>query len=264
MLLGDPKISHRREISFNLLGDIYLRYQSFTKAEEFAQALVKRFPLKIDIGAVYKESLQKGSCTSTKTPMEREIVFDIDMTDYDDVRTCCSGADVCEKCWKFLIIACKILNAALREDFGFEHLLWVFSGRRGIHCWIADNNARRMNDSIRSAVAEYLSLIKGGITTRKVKLPQRLHYSVKRAINIIDKYFEDAIIVGQDLLGSNERVASFLNDIVEGDLKSDFKEAMLNVKTSKERWQVFENTFHRLNREVLKTCYFQLNSKRIF
>jgi DNA primase small subunit len=38
------------------------------------------------------------------------------MTDYDDVRYCCKGADVCLDCWPLMTIAIKVIDASLRGN----------------------------------------------------------------------------------------------------------------------------------------------------
>lgn len=78
-----------------------------------------------------------------------------------------------------LLILRKIIICLV--DFGFKHILWVFSGRRGIHCWVCDPEARFLEDVQRAGVAEYLQIIGGGeYMKKKVNLTtDTIHKSIR-------------------------------------------------------------------------------------
>ncbi|NXL40083.1 PRI1 primase, partial [Glaucidium brasilianum] len=48
------------------------------------------------------------------------------------------------------------------EDLGMRHRLWVYSGRRGVHCWVCDDDVRKWSPALRAAAVEYLTLVKVG------------------------------------------------------------------------------------------------------
>ena len=213
--------------------------------------LQSRMPIKIDIGAIYSDAPKDRKRCTTLKPLQRELVFDIDMTDYDEVRTCCSEADICPKCWKFMAIACKIIDVALREDFGLNNLLWVFSGRRGIHCWVCDRSVVGRDDAQRSAIAEYLQVVRGGANEpKKVYLPsEKVHSSIRRAVAIIKPYFVGMIIKEQNVLGTNKGLGAFLS-VIDNEYRVKFEGVMSKGTTSEERWRRFENYYDELHSKV--------------
>ncbi len=106
--------------------------------------------------------------------------------------------------------ATKVINDVLTIDFGFKCLLWVFSGRRGIHCWIGDEIARTMNNEARSAVTDYLFLPTGNEMGGGLELTYPLHPMLERAYIFLEKRFAQVIVRDQGLLELPEHQAKFI------------------------------------------------------
>lgn len=217
-----------REIAFTLHNDAYLRYQSFPTHEAMKREVVRLVPSRFEIGPVYssdprdRKSLTKAAFRA----LEKELVFDIDLTDYDAVRACCTGTQICVRCWWYVVFAIRVVDEALRQDFGWTQIMWVYSGRRGAHAWISDAKARGLDDTRRRAVATYLEVLKGTRGASDLKRP--LHPSVARSLEILKASFKDVVLDVQEPW----RDAAGANKLLERIPDAELREALRKKWTS--------------------------------
>lgn len=267
---ADKSKGPRREVSFTLRDDVYIRFQSFSDQQELEKALKDKRPHKIDIGAVYNYN-PKNHHEPSFGPVERELVLDIDMTDYDEVRSCCQGADICKNCWTFMTLAMQILDRALREDFGFSHLLWVYSGRRGVHCWVCDPRARRLRAGARASIASYISLMKlQAHSSKKVSLFKSLHPSVRETLKFVREYFPVLTLQNQKVLEGDKFWRDLITTSSDASFKEDIERNVLSQVSSEKRWKAFVATVEKaqqknnkyqftLEEVMLELCYPRLD-----
>ncbi|XP_059443736.1 uncharacterized protein LOC132175726 [Corylus avellana] len=268
----DQSYFSRREFSYTLDNDIYLRYQSFNSASELENSIKEKCPFKIDIGPVYsvdpaKRHAYAQTGDNVFTPVERELVFDIDITDYDDVRYCCSGADVCLDCWPLMTVAIKVIDTSLRDDFGFNHILWVFSGRRGVHCWVCDGKARRLTNEQRASIAEYFRVYKGNENSLKMVsfTGLALHPFLARSYTeVLKDFFESKLLLSQKLFSAEERYEKILEMIPDESITSELRgkwqenkrSSISKEDTNVVRWQQLKHILQsgRLKAQGLRRC----------
>lgn len=107
------------------------------------------------------------------TPMG-ELVIDIDLDceprkegepHYcrDGICGCGKEKKICDVCSEiFLDTAQRVLNYLLRDVFEFKAMFWVFSGRRGLHCWVLDEKVQCMTNAQRRVFIDRIMLMGKG------------------------------------------------------------------------------------------------------
>ncbi|KAJ7690633.1 prim-pol domain-containing protein [Mycena rosella] len=230
-----------REIAFNLPGEVIIRYNSFNDHDEFKKQVCKLNPTRFEIGPVYtSRPRDRKTARGAFNPTQRELVFDIDMTDYDPVRTCCSDADICKRCWSFISAAVRVLDTAIREQFGYEHLLWVYSGRRGIHLWISDNEAMGLTDEQRKVIVNWLTVVPKDESKRlNVRFGSRaLPASLQTSLDHLAVVFSELILDDQDCFASEAGYQALLNLIPDSRVVDTLQSKWSGTSSSsQEKWK---------------------------
>lgn len=90
-----------------------------------------------------------------------EVVLDIDLAypAYDRTKVCECGQQrkACSKCWAtFMVPAQQVMNALMRR-LGMKRWFVVFSGRRGLHYWLCDDQVLQMTKEQRKLFVETLA-----------------------------------------------------------------------------------------------------------
>ena len=150
-----------------------------------------------------------------------------------------------------MALALRVLTTALRDDFGFNQLLWVYSGRRGIHCWVCDARARTMTNEVRSAVADYLGPKLNAATGRlHVSIPMHPTLSEAYTTELLP-FFHSHILAPDDtggfgMLDKHERQAKMLDMLGDELLKAQFLETWARKDESgAKRWESLESYIKR-------------------
>jgi DNA primase small subunit len=152
------------------------------------------------------------------------------MTDYDSIRTCCSGKGICKRCWGFIAAAVKVLDSGIRDTFGYQHLLWVYSGRRGIHCWISDKEAMELTDDQRKSLMGWMEVVKGGkevakkVNVRQAKHLKTLHPFLRTALATLREEFNNLILKDQNCFAAREGWDQLLELLPKGQYKEELEQ----------------------------------------
>jgi DNA primase small subunit len=149
---------------FAVEGDYYKRYVVAKDADELKSEVLKVRGLRsFHIGPVYNERVARGSAHAHSRPVRRELVFDLDLTDYDflSLETPEGGVDAvaCDKAWCVCAVGIFVLQWLLTNAFGFNEFVVVYSGRRGAHLYVCDDKAMDLGDEARAAITDFFKFV---------------------------------------------------------------------------------------------------------
>lgn len=260
------EIFESRNFAFVLPGkegkkEIIVQYQSFRNPVELQDAFCERPPLRIDMGSrgfepasvlpVVAHKLKQRGDSDPYAMHTKELVFDVDITEWDDLRVCncireqsdrcwhCGRAtsldseqvetyglcecieveaQVCSKCWSYARASMLVMHFLLTQRFGFKEVLFVFSGSKGYHCWVFDDEVKYMSQGQRECIVNYF-----------LPWSDKGHFRLKDEVNpilcneddaFLEGVFMDTIVAGGIFSLLHAKPNLYLAELLEMDTQS--------------------------------------------
>lgn len=237
-----------REFAFVLPGDIWVRSQSMNTIHDLKTHLCNQRKTieRVDIGAIYADVKTRHLTPRCEL---KELVFDIDLDDYDLLRLCpCKGRKTCcNQCWIFIRAAIAYLCHFLHQYFGFHHMSMVFSGRRGVHCWVHDLTAMGLDQHGREAVLNYIANPHSLFSGSKKRMGfEELPCFTKEAYQILERYFHQWLVQEPDWfckpfanITMGQKMLTFWR--YHGRLQTRLKTIVQDNTPAAHKWKCFKN-----------------------
>ena len=112
----------------------------------------------IHTGPVYDAKGPRRQVEGEEVSLRRELVIDIDVTDYAMLRLTKADRNGCDNAWSLVQLSVSILRTLLEDMYGFKKTLVFYSGGRGAHIWVMDKRAMDMGREEIDAVIWSLSI----------------------------------------------------------------------------------------------------------
>lgn len=72
-------------------------------------------------GAIYEKPVNIYNSINEAALVMSDLVFDIDMDSYDDMRTCCEGKNICDECWsEFIVPSVNHIQYVLTTKYNYK------------------------------------------------------------------------------------------------------------------------------------------------
>lgn len=140
---------------------------------------------------------------------KKELVFDIDLTDFRRFCGCDGKKEMCPICWLHIEGSVLMLDHFLQDSLQYreKNILWVFSGGKGIHCIVNNIVAINLSERERVRLHESISIREEDDTTLIQYIAMKCVSHPEFIKSLVD-HFLSQVIRKRDLL-TNSKFESF-------------------------------------------------------